>query len=317
MKRNELQEVIACLDERRRKFSYFKDQYALQLLQWDFFQKQVDRQKIQQLRQSDKGKLLNRPLLAELLKTCGDGWLGLEALQMVWQQPVEFVTTLDIWGDGDCSVDQTTRRQSNLVLQINFDGLHRQRYQQLVKPRDWIGPFEYDGHPICFDQRKTLAWVRLDFCLETGEALIEEIQNDWLRRAESWLKKVAYLHRRHRGKLPYSIRNRFGGGLDGLNAYMREELEPYKKVWNEAALYYALTFIRDELGIKQVYYHTFETGTRIKNVIRQPPRSMYTQLPRQFCFEEGDEVPAFVANDKAVRRRLKKIKPVRFYQLAI
>jgi len=38
-------------------------------------------------------------------------------------------------------------------------------------------PFKYRYHPI-HQSKSSVVWTRIDFDLESGEALIEEIQND-------------------------------------------------------------------------------------------------------------------------------------------
>ncbi len=46
--------------------------------------------------------------------------------------------------------------------------------------------FKYTGHPI-HKTRNSIAWARIDLDYLTGEVLIEEIQNDWLRQAKRHL----------------------------------------------------------------------------------------------------------------------------------
>ena len=54
-----------------------------------------------------------------------------------------------------------------------------------------------------------------------------------------------------------------------------------------------LDFVHRELGINKVFYHSFDTGVRLKGIESGwgPPRSIYTDLPRRFCFELGEERP--------------------------
>ena len=57
-----------------------------------------------------------------------------------------------------------------------------------------------------------------------------------------------------------------------------------------------------------VYYHTFKTGIRFKNIAwTAPPRSLYTDLPRKFCFRETTQAPMFLKKCKhrTVQSRLK------------
>jgi hypothetical protein len=83
----------------------------------------------------------------------------------------------------------TSRRGFNLVLQLNFSSRHDEPYRKLVDPDDYR-PFELGGHPVAKGALHTLAWSRLDIDLNTGEALIEEIQTDWIREA-LWERRYA------------------------------------------------------------------------------------------------------------------------------
>ena len=215
-------------------------------------------------------------------------------MQTFWPSEITpFVLTLNGWGDSDRGWDQTSRNQCNLVLQLNFDGFHMQEYHRLVKPndhyRDGEGPFEYLGHPVCQKQRKTMSWIRMDIDFSTNEVLIEEIQNDWLRKAE----------------------------YEDLKYYVEQVLTPYQNIWAEASMAAALRFIRDELGISTVFYHSFDTGKKIKAVCGSPPRSMYTQLPKQFGFESTQESPEFLMQDKVSRRYIKSIKNPNWFRLSV
>ena len=143
---------------------------------------------------------------------------------------------------------------------------HTQQLQKLIRPDD-VHTFNYHGHPsLKSGDRGTLAWVRLDLDFDTNEVLIEEIQCDWIRRVKS------------AQRFGYS----FYGDYDesDLNAYVSDVLEPYAKVWQEAMLAATIDFVRNELGLKHVYYHSFENGARLKHIEgNKPPRSLYTQLP--------------------------------------
>ena len=66
----------------------------------------------------------------------------------------------------------------------------------------------------------------------------------------------------------------------------------------------AIWFLKEELGIHRIFYNTFETGIRLENIDwGAPPRSMYTTLPRRFCFKECEEPPVFLRKSK--HRRVK------------
>jgi hypothetical protein len=109
--------------------------------------------------------------------------------------------------------------------------------------------------------------------------LIEEIQSDWIKGANNNAHDWLY-------------------GDSNMQEY-REVLRPYTRVWDEAILTAALCFIRRELGIREVFYHSYDTGNRLKGIERyyeygKPPRYLYTELPKKFCFVKTSEAPDFL-----------------------
>ena len=69
----------------------------------------------------------------------------------------------------------------------------------------------------------------------------------------------------------------------------------------------ALSLVRNELGVRRVFFHTFETGSRLKRMgACAPPRSLYTKLPRRFCFRPTHSGPLFLheERDRRLRRQL-------------
>ena len=74
--------------------------------------------------------------------------------------------------------------------------------------------------------------------------------------------------------------------------YYETVLAPHVRTWAEATLCATLWVLRERLGIEAVWFHTFE-GSRLKGDC-DPPRSLYTDLPRKFCFGKTREAPAFL-----------------------
>lgn len=80
-----------------------------------------------------------------------------------------------------------------------------------------------------------------------------------------------------------------------------------------------LDFVYWELGIGQIWYHTWETGACLKRIDTRygPPRSLYNRLPKQFCFEQAAALPGFL-NDKRTLKRCRRARVTpRFYKLEI
>lgn len=159
--------------------------------------------------------------------------------------------------------------------------------------------------------RDTLAWARIDFDLDSGEALIEEIQSDWVRRVRYCLQSIK------RGVTPWYLEWCKCTAEDFVT-YAEKVLAPFNALWSEAMLAAAIRFIYAELGIDSIYYHTHETGQKIKQVeCGAPPRSLYSDLPRKFCFQITDEDPTFIKNDRFFIRKKRSLKQVAWYKLAL
>ena len=61
----------------------------------------------------------------------------------------------------------------------------------------------------------------------------------------------------------------------------------------------AISFLRRELAVERIFYHTYESEFHMKDFddCWHPPRSLYSRLPRRFCFERTEEAPDFVRRD--------------------
>lgn len=317
MKREEVEEIIACLAGERSLFRYFKDRYCLDLLTMALASRWQSgkRAPIKELKASPLAGLLQKTIVKNAMALAGDGHLAQEHLDLQWPLCLEtYVLTLSGWGRGTGRWEQTSRPGSNLVLQLNFSRGHDHEYDRLLKP-DSDGPFTCGGHPVHRGNRNTLAWVRIDCSFNTDEALIEEVQTDWLRRA-AWVgQKVVSLRNDPERLRRFLDRVSISGDDEGVESYLRQ-LEIHRKLWNEAALDAAITFIRDILGLKNIFYHTPETGKALKRIWGDgPPTSVYSQLPHKFCFDLTEHAPEFLVADAHSRRRIKRLKHPRWYRL--
>ncbi|WP_317056983.1 hypothetical protein [Roseovarius rhodophyticola] len=281
--------------------------------------------RIGDLRKTPVGKLLDRPALLALVARCGgvlhrDDVLAVayadQAMGRVTLGPVatagveavfgetwhDFYLSFDIWGDRRRWYDQTTRQNANLVVQMGFPSDHAAlmgRYLQEGARKD----FEWDGHPIRTSGRPTLAWARLDIDLEAREALIDEVQTDWLRNAGD---EVAAL----RDSAPRSR------ALAQMERYESGLVDRYGKIWSRAMLLAALMLLRDGLGVERVWMHQPTPGKLLKRINGvAPPRSLYTSLPRSFCFAPTRVRPGFLRHlPKKLTKTLPKDAPL-FWQM--
>ncbi|TVM28430.1 hypothetical protein, partial [Oceanidesulfovibrio marinus] len=102
--------------------------------------------------------------------------------------------------------------------------------------------------------------------------------------------------------------------------YAHAVLERYAPIWQEAMLAAALQVLKNDLGIGTIYYHTFEGGNILKNMTDDfaPQRSIYTQLPRRFCFPPTTEAPAMLAPElERLQARTSRPRHVRFPKLEL
>lgn len=283
MEKTQVDMIRECLGGKRTVFRYAPDSYAIQLLK-DYIGNGMG---IGALRRSPYAKLLSKPIVMEALAMAGSGQLEMWHLEAVLakyreHKPLNFILTLDEWGTdnkADRHWKQTVRTGYELVLQLNFASDHQQHFKELIQT-EFAAPFSYHGHPVKLDgSLETLAWARIDLDFSANQALIEELQSDWVKNATSLEQELYY-------------------GQTNMQQY-REVLKPYAKVWDEALLTATLCFIQHELGIREVFYHSFDTGNRLKGIERyyehgKPPRYLYTELPKKFCFVKTSEAPDFL-----------------------
>lgn len=166
-----------------RTFYYYKDKYALQLLQYAFGRGE----KIYKIKKSKWGFLLDKPLLKNILTKHGKKSIGQDEFLTYWPEDYQyFHLSFDHWGEykkhRHSTWRQTSRPGHNLVLQLNFNHIEISNYFKCIFPNcdedDNWNLFHMSCHPA---ESFTMAWARLDLDFSTGELLIEEIQNDSTR----------------------------------------------------------------------------------------------------------------------------------------
>lgn len=312
-------------------YPYFRGREAAWLLC-----QRLDRPaRIAALRRGPLAPLLDRPGVRETVHACGDGRLTpgrllpladplatLEgrvepafdraaeaAFAALCAADVEpFVVTFDAWAEDDPDDwrwNQTSRRGGNLVVQVNFPEVYVDRFNALFGParRAWL---EYWTHPVRRDGPITMGWARLDMDPDSDEVLIEEVQTDWLRTIRHQ-RRGLILHARSQGDDTERAARRF----------IDETVERYGRVWAEAVLLAAIAVARGHLGARRIWLHQPHTGARLKNIRdRLPPRSLYSDLPRRFCFAPTDRAPQLLydARSQVVHRLRRAPRPV-FWQM--
>jgi hypothetical protein len=281
---DQLDELIASLPKGRTLFHYDKDWYAIELLKHHLTQPT----KVADIKKGSFGKLLEKPKIKSLIGSLGSNELNPQDLQLLApSQPETFRLSADRF-DGWIQTSRKGKHAWNLVLQLNLnesDARFLDHYK-IAKEND---PFEYSYHPINKQRHRTLAWARLDIDLDNGEALIEEIQNDRIREARELYQKAMSSKEKRIQIYGDEYPTHF------FTEYWDRYLKSISRYWDEAMLTAAIHFIRKELGIRSIFYHTPESGDILKGGGADgAPRSIYTKLPSKFCFQQTEQKPSFL-----------------------
>lgn len=307
MDKTTLNQIIRQFPKQRVLFHYFKDKYALDLLSYYV----GEGKPIREVKQSQFKGLLQKPLLKDVVSELGDGTLTQDILRSVWPvQPQVYVLTLGKWGEEGIwhqFYNQTSRPGKNLVLQLNFSNQHDVPYKKVIHQVDRERrPFEYEEHPIS-KKRNTLAWARIDFS-NNKEALIEEVQTDWIRFAQEETTTIEEMD--EKGNVIQKRYSSLGLNANRLDRYVRNVLKPHIRLWDEAVLSAAIWYLKEQLQMERIFYHTFDTGNKLKQIVSPwmrytelPPKSLYTKLPKRFCFQETTEVPKILQEEKKYRKK--------------
>jgi hypothetical protein len=298
MKVSEADEIVDMLPKGKTKFYYFKDKYALDLLGLAV----NDSVSVHELKKSAFSRLLQRPLVKSLMAAKAKSHLDKSDFVSVWpKHPECYLLTLGTWGHRTKRWHrhlQLSRPGANLVLQLNFSSAHDRRYRRLLGAalESDERPFDVSRHPTARKPYNTLAWSRIDFDLDGGEALIEELQSDWIRlalRRQTIVEQIMTGDAMTVAQYKYEAKEK---DPEALRKYVNEVLLPHVKLWDEAMLSASIAFIREELGLRRIFLHTLDGGKKLKYFGRfSPPRSLYETLPRKFCFARTDRRPVFLS----------------------
>ena len=303
---------------REMQFNYYADRQS----PWLLTHSMPDQAKIAQLRALPVGKLLSRPAMAVLIARSGGllrrsdlaaiayadrfdlhdqaGPTGRAALDAVWALTwQDFLLSFAEWGKGGNWANlQLSREGGNLVIQLGFPSDHAELLGRYLD-KDVRQKFEEQLHPVRRDGRPTLAWARVDVDFDTGEALIEEVQSDWLRNVADEVDWLASSEPRSRD-------------LRAHQAYKQALFARYAKVWPQAMLLATLVILRDLLGLRRIWMHQPEPGAILKGIrYSLPPRSLYTALPKAFCFAPVREIPALLDQRRMPRLQRQRVKAVK------
>ena len=308
------EELIQCLPKQRTLFRYYKGRFANLLLSFVGERYQT----VSKLKKSPFQRLTTHPAVKSVLAHQGDGRINPSIFLQAWDEPSYcFRLTVGAWNGLNSRYDQVSRRGFNLVLQLNFSNQHNQLYKSLYKPTQG-DVFNFPGHPVASNNHgssdeETLAWARIDLDEKLDEALIEEIQSDWVREAKWEADRIEWYKKRKKIAPGYYSQANQKNRL----RYLTEIMQPYYSLWQEVMLSATIWFIYCELGVSRIYTHTPEGGSLVKRIsYSHPPRSIYSALPKRFCFEQCREPPAFLA-DYTPYKRLAKKRPISWQRVEL
>jgi len=270
MNNEEIRYIKRCIDT-PLTFQYSEGTFAKILLDYAT----ENEQKIADIKKTKFGYLLNKPSIKKIVAQCGNGLLNKDLLK-----------------EKNCIYYQVSRPQKSLVLQVNFGGDHDSIFYSLFakKHRQFFNCDLHAGHA----KRNSLGWIRIDLDLELGEALIEEVQTDWMKTVYELRSELKDENSSH----PLVVKR-----PRACASYVNYMLARYK-AWDEILLSSAIRFLKEEIGLNTIWYHTFEGGKFYKMMpdYSLPPKSLYTTLPKKMGFELVNEIPKILMECKELRR---------------
>lgn len=320
MDKQTINEILEVCGEPKR-FHYYKDKHLLNALLLE----NKTHYKIADIKGSKASALLQKAWFKKaFMANSGSGIISRQdLLSYLPADAKHFNTTLGEWGEDANKHNkdkwyQTSRSGYSLVVQLNFCSEHNYRYFQLLKPQ-WrhAGVFNYAGHPVNKGKYYTMAWARVDVDFNTNEAIIEEIQTDWLRNLRQLIADVKENDKRISGD--FLIRNGIGSSAQNLMAYY-SFMRNYFEMWQEAILSLSIEVLQKEIGVEHIFMHTHESGNLFKEITyRQPPKSLYSKLPTKMGFVLNDEAPLFLNQEQYLKRYFKKAKKqnVKWFKYAV
>ncbi len=303
METTELNEVLACLPKGKTHYRYYKDAYAPQILSMAI-DKESD---VRTIQQSSYAKLLKTPAVKAWMAKKGSGALTALELNSIWQEPsLPYLLTASRWKFESRRWSQVSRKGDNLVLQLNLPREHDELFDVSIGKRYSFNPSW--GHPVQQKFRNprfrsTLAWARIDLSFENNEALIEEVQSDGVRLVNRVKKRQQ--------------RVKCNCAQCALNKRYMQWFDSYSLVWSETMLMATIDFIRTELGIERVFFHTARSGWRVKKIDKswRPPVSLYSSLPKKFAFTHVWNAPQFLLDTKSYHKLVRQHPDIDFYML--
>jgi hypothetical protein len=307
MEYSQLNNILDKLPKEKTLFYYQKDEFALFLLQRAFLKETSTNE----LKKSIFSNLLNKDIVRKRLASMNNKKIKKNDFNInINHKHHCYILSCGSWGSDNWwerDYYQTSRSGYNIVLRLNFSNQHDSVFNALLSHAN-RAIFECQSHPI--DQKRiTLAWSRIDLDLDKGEALIEEIQNDWLRLLNEQIK--LFLERillNHELDNIDQCKTLFGDqGL--VKHYICNIIKVQSKIWSEAMMTATILFLYREFNIKKIFYHSNESADAYKYYgDSKPPKSIYSSLPKKFCFSLTQKRPDFLSYENRINNLHKGLK---------
>lgn len=154
---------------------------------------------------------------------------------------------------------------------------------------------ERSGHPAAKNQ---IGWARLELNEDEEYILIDEIQCDHMN-AISRIYKEKYQDSTYEEHM----RDKWGLSeeeMKNITEKLKEIIKPFPLVVTEAISEFA-----KKNGFKKLFWHTYESGKKLKH--NEPPKSLYTVIPRKNYFQPTEERP-FDLEGKFLARLARKMQ---------
>lgn len=176
----------------------------------------------------------------------------------------------------------------------------------------WIGDL---GHPQP-QNKQGLGWARLELDPNKEFILIDEIQSDHPSSCHDLLTnkkgneqvrdqvKSKILENYAEVNLNLKISDNQTEEL--VDRIIRQYLDLFKDFPDIAMQ--AITQFAQKHGYKKLYYHTYEGGKKLKS--NDPPRSMYTDVPKANLFEPSTQKPFGLEADFLEREAMKAVQEI-------
>lgn len=129
-------------------------------------------------------------------------------------------------------------------------------------------------HPYAKNQ---IGWVRLELDPAGEYILVDEIQSDHSNAGYRLKHDVSNYEI---GKLRENLKYKYKLDEEGLNRILAEYSAILKDFPNIAIQ--AVSKFAKKNGFKKIYWHTYESGKKLKN--NEPPKSLYDKVPKENFF---------------------------------